>query len=332
MAQLTRRSMLGALGALPALGLAAGTAAPGHAVGNSTTGFGRLLKQVKGTDVTTAYPTAEYSAKIYEHGISVTRRGLTMSRRSAYDLAKRWQPAHGFPVGHVHRNSLGTLIQDFGGTHMLYPDGNYTVVGRGPGYNKKVSPFTDVPTDHWFYGPIAGLNSLGVIRGWPDGTFRPDAPVLRDAFAAFCYRLAGSPAYAPPRISPFVDVSPRLDFYKEICWLRATNVSRGWPDGTYRPFEPIKRDAIAAMLYRLAPPSAFSFVPESTSGFADVTRSTIFFQEIAWMRATGIAQGWVRDSRKPVKDQTFDYRPLTPATRADTAAFMIRWWLLFADS
>lgn len=260
----------------------------------------------------------------------MTRRGYTMARRSVYELSKRWMPAHTFPVQDVVLNDAGVYKQEFkGGTHSLDPNGDFSAVGRGPAIDFKKSPFKDVPTSHSHYGPIFIGAAEGIARGWPDGTYRPDAPVLRDAFAAFCYRVAGSPAYTPPRTSPFKDVPTTLAFYKEICWLHHRGISRGWPDGTFRPLSPIKRDAIAAMLYRMAPKSAFNFVLPNDTGFVDVTQSTTFSAEIAWMKSTGISQGWVKNESRPISEWVYEYRPLARATRADAVTFMIRWRSLF---
>lgn len=68
--------------------------------------------------------------------------------------------------------------------------------------------------------------------------------------AAFFYRYAGSPAFTAPNKPTFKDVAPNSMFYREIEWLAAQKVTTGWPDQTYRPLEPIHRDAMAAFLYR----------------------------------------------------------------------------------
>ncbi len=85
-------------------------------------------------------------------------------------------------------------------------------------------------------------------------TYRPLNAVNRDAMAAFLYRLAGKPAFTPPATSPFTDITPSSQFYKEITWLAASGISTGWTeqDGskTYRPLSPVNRDAMAAFLYR----------------------------------------------------------------------------------
>ena len=94
------------------------------------------------------------------------------------------------------------------------------------------------------------MRDQGITTGYPDGTFRPNAPVNRDAMAAFFYRAAGSPAYLAPAQSPFADVSTNNQFYREIAWIADRKISTGWPDKTYRPGNAINRDAMAAFIYR----------------------------------------------------------------------------------
>src|SRR5699024_2402869 len=111
--------------------------------------------------------------------------------------------------------------------------------------------FSDVPRDSQFVKEIEWLANKGISTGYADGTFRPHLPITRDAMAAFMYRLAGEPAFTAPSKSPFRDVTPRTKFYKEITWLASTGISTGYADNTYRPFEAVKRDAMAAFMYRL---------------------------------------------------------------------------------
>lgn len=118
----------------------------------------------------------------------------------------------------------------------------------------KSSPFIDVATSNMYYKEIIWAYNTGITTGWaaPQGKreFRPTEPVNRDAMAAFLYRLAGSPAYTAPSTKCFADVPKGMQFEKEMCWMKARNISTGWGDGTYRPLEPVKRDAMAAFLER----------------------------------------------------------------------------------
>ena len=147
-----------------------------------------------------------------------------------------------------------------------YPDGTFRPNGsveRGamaaffyrmagsPQFTAPSTPsFKDVPRDHPFYKEIEWMRARGITTGWSDGTFRPNDAVNRDAMAAFFYRYAGSPAYSAPTVSPFSDVSTGSQFYREIAWLADQRITTGWPDGSFRPVQPIERGAMAAFLHR----------------------------------------------------------------------------------
>ncbi|MEE1618896.1 S-layer homology domain-containing protein [Brachybacterium sp. J153] len=183
-----------------------------------------------------------------------------------------------------------------------------------PAGKAPANPFTDVtPTSSIFFVEISWMKHEGYTTGWSDGTYRPLQPINRDAMAAFLYRAAGSPAYTPPARSPFRDVSTTSMYYTEIAWAWSEGITTGWDDGTFRPLEPINRDAMAAFLYRYAGEPAFT--APRTSPFEDVSRSTsIFYDEITWAAATGISTGW--------SDGT--YRPLQSINRDAMAAFIYR--------
>ncbi len=48
--------------------------------------------------------------------------------------------------------------------------------------------FTDVNQKHWAYSNIALANMLGIMRGYPDGTFKPDQGVTRAEVATVTMR------------------------------------------------------------------------------------------------------------------------------------------------
>ena len=108
----------------------------------------------------------------------------------------------------------------------------------------------DVPNGAQFAADIRWLAQQGITTGWADATYRPLESVSREATAAFLYRLSGSPAWTPSATSPFPDVRTGDPFATEIAWLASTGITTGWPDGTFRPKEPIARDAMAAFLHR----------------------------------------------------------------------------------
>ncbi len=113
--------------------------------------------------------------------------------------------------------------------------------------------FTDVPADHPFCGEITWLAETGITTGYPDGTFRPSAPVTREAMAAFLYRFDQGGGRAPAcTTAAFSDVPAGHPFCGEISWLAGAGITNGWPDGTFRPGLSIERQAMAAFLHRVA--------------------------------------------------------------------------------
>ena len=172
--------------------------------------------------------------------------------------------------------------------------------------------FRDVQTTTKFAREILWLADSRITMGYPDSTFRPLGTVNRDAMAAFLFRAAGEPFYTPPSRSRFRDIEPGAQFFTETAWLAATGISTGWPDRTFRPLEPVRRDAMAAFLYRAA--GSPRFAAPSRSPFRDVTPTTLFYKEICWLASTGISTGW--------PDRTF--RPGLPVARDAMAAFLHR--------
>lgn len=237
-------------------------------------------------------------------GLILTAGGRTSAHKSAFGA--NWTPAWGRP------------LESTTGTTQRFENGTATKVNGKVSFTPgrtRTKHFIDVPDNLIFAHEINTLADHGVIRGWPDRTFRPQIPVWRDAVIAYMYRIAGEPAYTAPRRSPFLDVDQSQPFYKEICWAQATGLTTGWKvrgGWEFRPFQPILRDAMATFLFRA---SGESLRGVNYNGFNDINSSLIFEKEIEWMGSTGISRGW--------DDGT--YRPFNQTTRAELAAFLYRY-------
>jgi hypothetical protein len=151
-----------------------------------------------------------------------------------------WGLVNGFSDGSYHPSS-GLSRQAI--VAILYRlAGEPTVVAAG-------QSFTDVPPHHPFYDEIEWAQQRGVVHGYGDGTFRPTAPLTRQACAAVLHRFAGQEALAPTTPS-FDDVPPSHPFYGQIEWLHAQDVLNGYADGTFRPGSGMSRQAFAAIMWR----------------------------------------------------------------------------------
>lgn len=180
------------------------------------------------------------------------------------------------------------------------------------------SMFSDVGPDHPFLEEITWMAESGISGGYDDGTFRPNAPVARQAMAAFLHRFAGEPA--PTLVEPFfADVGPSHPFYTSIQWMAEAGLSTGTPNPPgkplYKPGDAVSRQAMAAFLHRFSedgPPTL------ADAFFADVTESHPFYNDVQWMAETELSTGTPNPPGKPL------YKPGASVTRQAMAAFLFR--------
>ena len=113
--------------------------------------------------------------------------------------------------------------------------------------------FWDVDASTPHREEILWLASAGISTGFPDGAFRPYADIARVDMAAFLRRLAEwmDAPEATGVVKSFPDVPSSMDHAEDVAWLSAAGITTGFPDGTFKPYDTIKRCDMAAMLHRL---------------------------------------------------------------------------------
>ena len=109
------------------------------------------------------------------------------------------------------------------------------------------SPYPDVSAGDWYNKAIATLSRMGILSGYEDGSFRPNATVTRAEFAAMAARFDTE---AKPVDTPFTDLTG--------CWAAdeiAKAYGKGWVNGygdnTFRPNGPITRAEAVTLINRV---------------------------------------------------------------------------------
>ena len=135
------------------------------------------------------------------------------------------------------------------------------------------STFNDVAKNCWAANYIGYMQQFGIVTGYEDGSFRPNAPVTRAEFAAIASRFEkltqGSKS--------FTDVPDTHWAVKYINFAATRGWVTGYADGTFKPEHSITRAEVAAVTCRLLERSADQTYIRSHIGelrtFADVTES-----------------------------------------------------------
>ena len=111
-------------------------------------------------------------------------------------------------------------------------------------------PFSDI-AGHWAEAWMEELYDEGLTSGYPDGTYRPQNEVTRAEMAVFLLKSKHGAGYNPPEAtgSAFSDV---VGHWAEdwIGQLAEEGITGGYPDGTYRPNNPVNRAEMAVFLVR----------------------------------------------------------------------------------
>ena len=152
-------------------------------------------------------------------------------------------------------------------------------------YWSKTNSYTDVPADSWFNNAISTLSNMGIIDGYADGSFRPDAPITRAEFTKIAVSFFEYADYVYE--NTFTDVRSGSWYTQFIAAAVEIGLIEGYPDGTFRPDNYITRAEACTIVNRtlnrapdedhLLPESVMITWPDNQPGtwyYADMQEAT----------------------------------------------------------
>lgn len=113
-------------------------------------------------------------------------------------------------------------------------------------YNKTTTSYSDIKDGAWCCRAVATLTNAGVINGYTDGTFRPNAPITRAELATIIARFAKLDV----NTKTFSDITGHWA-QKNIELAVGNGWINGYEDGTFRPNNNITRAETFAMINRV---------------------------------------------------------------------------------
>ncbi|MED9780066.1 MAG: S-layer homology domain-containing protein [Peptococcaceae bacterium] len=112
-----------------------------------------------------------------------------------------------------------------------------------------VNDFSDVASGDWFNVTVSSLAQMGVIAGYEDGSFRPNAPITRAEFAAIATRFFAERGVTYNE-GLFADITGDEWFADVVAAAADRGLLGGYPDGTVRPNTTITRAESCAVVNR----------------------------------------------------------------------------------
>ena len=111
--------------------------------------------------------------------------------------------------------------------------------------------FSDVPQGKWYTSAILWAANEGIVEGYPDGTFQPNAAISREHLVLLLYRYQGSPAVTTDNISQFEDADQISGYARDAMeWAVTEGVIQGYLGNTVQPQGTTNRAELAAILVR----------------------------------------------------------------------------------
>jgi hypothetical protein len=120
------------------------------------------------------------------------------------------------------------------------------------------APLSDIAGED-FEDAVNVLTELGVVKGYPDGTYKPDNIVTRAEMAVIVVSALGLADYATGT-AKFSDMAGHWS-NGFVAYATSLGIIAGYPDGTFKPDKTVSYDEAATMLV-----AALGYTPDSLAG------------------------------------------------------------------
>lgn len=167
--------------------------------------------------------------------------------------------------------------------------------------------FTDVSSDDWFNTPVSTLSAMGILTGYEDGSFQPNAPITRAEFAAIAVRFYENDS-VDYTDGTFSDITGSEWFADAVQAAKEQGIIGGYPDGSFQPNKAITRAEACSIVNRtldrvphedyLLPDTIMRTWPDNQKGawyYADIQEATNG-HEYEWVTSDGTNhENWTGD-------------------------------------
>jgi hypothetical protein len=173
--------------------------------------------------------------------------------------------------------------------------------------------FSDVSASYWGYAAISSLSSKGIVSGYPDGSFKPEASITRAEFATMLVKALGLDTTGTT--GQFTDVTTGSWYNGAVNAAVHDGLVSGTGDSLFAPNALITREQMAVMVSKALGNKAPATVGTELNAYSD--KSAVSSWAMSGMTEAvkaGIVSGMTAGTLAPKAD----------ATRAQAAAMIFK--------
>jgi hypothetical protein len=168
--------------------------------------------------------------------------------------------------------------------------------------------FTDIPFTHPDAAALQYLKDNGIMKGYPDGSFKPDKAVNRAEVIKIIVKALGEPKNLNEHKKCFKDMNEEW-FAPYGCYAKWKGWVKGYNDGGYHPSNDVTRAELLKMVIE-AYGITLETAPPSTSAFASLNTDTWSTRYVWTAEANGLMTAWGNNTPDNLNQ---------PATRLEVA-------------
>jgi N-acetylmuramoyl-L-alanine amidase len=187
--------------------------------------------------------------------------------------------------------------------------------------------FTDIERDI-YKADIEKAVALGFIAGFKDQTFRPTESLTREQLVSMVFgaleTIDGLDLKAPEvPTQPYPDVDSARWSATKIQWAKENDIVKGYPDGSFKPGNPVTRAELITVLQNL---SKYTNAKQGKKPELVSNQEPVKFSDLAnhWGAETIATMSAYCGVASPYKEVGDAFKPDTPAERDYAAAAVLR--------
>ena len=182
--------------------------------------------------------------------------------------------------------------------------------------------FTDVNEDVWYYDAVNFCFNWNLMNGTGNDLFSPSSTLTRGMIVTILHRFCAEPD-ASGLGNPFTDIPGDAWYTDAVRWAAANNIVSGYGNGLFGPDDAVTKEQLAVLIHRIGtesgqmPPAIGAGVP-----FTDIAKVENWaYEAVFTLNILGLF----------MDIPSLNFGPQTPATRAEVACILHRYFIVAVD-